>query len=98
MGSFRLSARARTQLHDIYDYSAATFGSYQANAYHAGLERSFGLLADFPRIGQLAEELAPRHRRFRFQAHHIFYTEDGDRIVIRAIYHHSRDIRPELFG
>jgi toxin ParE1/3/4 len=98
MGSFRLSARARAQVHEIYDYSAATFGTYQANAYHAGLERTFGLLADFPRIGQLVEELALGHRRFRFQAHHIFYTEDGDHIVIRAIYHHSRAIRPELFN
>ncbi len=97
VGSFRLSARARAQVHEIYDYSAATFGSYQANAYHAGLERTFGLLADFPRIGQLAGELAPGLRRFRFQAHHVYYTEDGDRIIIRAVYHHSRDIRPELF-
>jgi toxin ParE1/3/4 len=97
VGSFRLSARARAQIHEIYDYSATTFGSYQANAYHAGLEHTFGLLADFPRIGQLARELGPGLRRFRFQAHHVYCTDDGDRIVIRAVYHHSRDIRPELF-
>ncbi len=61
------------------------------------LNGPLGLLADFPRIGQLAGELAPGLRRFRFQAHHVYYNEDGDRIVIRAVYHHSRDIRPELF-
>jgi toxin ParE1/3/4 len=88
VGNYKLSARARTQIHEIYDYSAETFGSYQADAYHAGLERTFG---------PLAEELAARHRRFRFQAHHIFYTEEHGHIVIRAIYHHSREIRPELF-
>jgi toxin ParE1/3/4 len=97
VGSYRVSARARTQIHEIYGYTAETFGPYQANAYHAGLEQTFGLLADFPRISQLAEELASRHRRFRFQAHYIFYTEEPGHIVIRAIYHHSREIRPELF-
>jgi toxin ParE1/3/4 len=56
VGSFRLSARARAQVHEIYDYSAATFGSYQADAYHAGLERTSGLLADFPRIGEFAKK------------------------------------------
>jgi len=51
MAEYRLSVRARAQLIDIYEFTAATFGPYQAEAYHAGLERTFGLLADFPRIG-----------------------------------------------
>ncbi|HEX7920318.1 MAG TPA: type II toxin-antitoxin system RelE/ParE family toxin [Bradyrhizobium sp.] len=74
-----------------------TFGQCQAEAYHAGLERTFGLLADFPRIGQSVDELASRHRRFRFQSHSIFYTEEAGYILIRAIYHHAQDIRPQLF-
>jgi toxin ParE1/3/4 len=52
MADYRLSVRARSQLIDIYEFTTATFGPYQAEAYHAGLERTFGLLADFPRIGQ----------------------------------------------
>jgi hypothetical protein len=43
-----------------------------AAAYHAGLIRSFGLLADFPLIGQQVDELAANYRRFRFQSHLIF--------------------------
>lgn len=97
MGSYRLSARAVAQIDEIYDYTAETFGSYQADAYHAGLERTFGLLADFPLIGRLVEELAARHRSFRFQAHHIFYTQEAGDIVIRAVFHHARDIKPSLF-
>ncbi len=27
----------------------------------------------------------------------VFYTEDRDGVVIRAIMHHSREIRPDLF-
>jgi len=43
------------------------------------------------------DDLAPGYRRFRFQAHLVFYTEEADRIVIRAVIHGSRDIRPALF-
>jgi ribosomal protein S7 len=34
-GRFRLSVRARAQLINIYDFSVATFGAYQAEAYYA---------------------------------------------------------------
>ena len=78
MAEYRLSVRVRSQLVDIYEFTTATFGPYQAEAYHAGLERTFGLLADFPRIGQQVDELAVGHRRFRFQSHSIFYTERSD--------------------
>jgi toxin ParE1/3/4 len=97
MAEYRLSVRVRAHLLDIYDFTATTFGQYQAEAYHAGLERTFSLLADFPRIGQSVDELAPRYRRFRFQSHNIFHTEESAFILIRAIYHHAQDIRPRLF-
>jgi hypothetical protein len=34
-GRFRLSVRARAQLINSYDFSVATFGAYQAEAYYA---------------------------------------------------------------
>jgi toxin ParE1/3/4 len=97
VGSFRLSDRARAELVAIYDDSEARFGSYQADAYLAGLERTFGLLADFPGIGQAADYLKAGFRRFRFQAHVVFYVEGRDGVVIRAVVHGARDIRPGLF-
>jgi toxin ParE1/3/4 len=69
----------------------------QADAYYAGLVRSFGLLADFPNIGQPIDELALGYRRFRFQSHLIFYTVQPDYVEIRAIVHSVQDIRPRLF-
>ena len=98
MGSFRLSDRARAELVEIYDDSEARFGSYQADAYLAGLERTFGLLADFPGIGQAADHLKAGYRRFRFQAHIVFYNEDPRQRCHPRGYHGARDIRPELFG
>jgi toxin ParE1/3/4 len=97
MAEFRLTVRARADLIDIYDFTENKFGVYQADAYHAGLIRTFGLLTDFPRIGQPVDELAAGYRRFRFQSHLIFYTEQSDYIEIRAIVHGAQDIRPQLF-
>ena len=95
--SYRISNRARENLVEIYDYTAGQFGVYQAEAYYAGLIRTFELLADFPNIGQRVDELAEGYRRFRFQAHFVFYTIAPDRVEIRAVIHHGREVRQELF-
>jgi toxin ParE1/3/4 len=92
MAEYRLTDRARADLIDIYDFTESKFGAYQAEAYYAGLIRSFGLLADFPLIGQTVGELAAGYRRFRFQSHQIFYTVQPDHVEIRAVVHSAQDI------
>ncbi len=82
---------------DIYAFTEANFGAYHAEAYFAGLERTFGLLADFPGIGVNAEEILPRLRRFRFQSHFIFYSDESDHVFIRALIHVRLGLRPALF-
>ena len=93
----RLSEQAESEILEIYAYSVLRFGEYQAEAYIAGLQRTFGLLADFPQIGQDISALRPGVRRFRFQSHIILYSADADGVLIRSILHASRKIRPELF-
>lgn len=97
VAEFRLSERAEQDLLDIYDYTERNFGTYHAEAYHAGLERIFDLLAGFPRIGLMVDEGAPGFRRFRFQAHTVFFTEEADHVLIRVILHSAREVRPGLF-
>ena len=97
MAEFRLSRRAHADLLDIYAFTEATFGSYQAEAYHSGLARTFGLLADFPAIGVSREEILPRLRQFRFQSHLIFYCDEGGHVFIRALIHVRQGLRPSLF-
>ena len=75
VAEFRLSERAEQDLLDIYDHTERSFGAYQAEAYHAGLERIFDLLASFPRIGRMIAEIAPEFRRFHFPAHAIRLRE-----------------------
>jgi toxin ParE1/3/4 len=97
MPQYKLSKRARDHLLDIYERSYEMFGIYQADAYHAGLESTFQLLAQFPGIGRFADEIRPGYRRHRYQSHYIFYTLGSDHIVIRNIIHAARNLRPELF-
>jgi toxin ParE1/3/4 len=97
VGEFRLALKARADLINIYAFTDARFGRYQADAYHAGFERTFSLLADFPGIGISAAELVTGYRRFRFQSHYIFYTEEADHVLIRALIHVRQDLRPALF-
>jgi toxin ParE1/3/4 len=97
MDRYRLSLQARRQIRELGVFTARRFGLYQAQAYHAGLERTFGLLADFPKMGASAGELLRGARRFRFQSHNIFFTEEDSTILIRAVFHYSQNVRQELF-
>jgi toxin ParE1/3/4 len=97
VAEYKLSRNAGLKLRDIFECTDETFGRYQADAYHAGLEKTFGLIAEFPRIGRASDELVPGLRRFRFQSHHIFYVLDDKHVLILQIFHVSQDIRPELF-
>jgi toxin ParE1/3/4 len=97
MGDYQLSRQAENDLLTIYASTEEQFGKYQADAYHAGFERSFGLLADFPLMGTSADELATGLRRFRFQSHYIFYTENIGRILIRTLIHVRMNLRSDLF-
>jgi plasmid stabilization system protein ParE len=72
MAEYRLTDRARADLIDIYDFTENRFGAYQADAYYAGLIRTFGLLADFPRIGQPVDERTGR----RLSAFPLSVTSD----------------------
>ena len=97
MAEFRLSRRAEEKLVEIYAYSELKFGRYQTDAYAAGMERSFGLLADFPSIGTEVFHLAPMHWRYRFESHYIYYTEESYGLLIRDLFHVAQDIRASLF-
>jgi toxin ParE1/3/4 len=98
VGRYRITVQARRQIDDIFEYGFAAFGEYQAVAYHVGLERTFGLLADFPGMAPRAEGLRRPMRRFRFQAHHIYYSEEKGFIAIRAILHYAQDWRRGSFS
>ena len=96
MADYQLSNKAAQALEDIFVYTAMTYGERQSEAYHEGFHRIFGLLADFPFMGQSVDEYHPGMRRLRYQSHMIFYTKDGEIITIQHILHHRQDVRTHM--
>jgi toxin ParE1/3/4 len=94
---YELTEQATAELVAIYEFSESKFGTYQAEAYLAGLEHTFQLLTDFPRIGRPADELRAGFRRYRYQSHYVFYTEEDEYLLIRAVIHTKQELRPQLF-
>jgi toxin ParE1/3/4 len=97
MADYRISERARQRLVEVYAHSEILFGRAQADAYLAGFEKLFELIAAFPGIGRSADELRPGYRRYRHQSHYIFYTTALDHVLIETILHIAQDLRPDLF-
>lgn len=95
--TYKLSRTAENQIANIIEYTDQTFGERQTTAYIAGLESSFDLLVNFPGIGAAAFEIKQGWRRYRYQSHYIFYTEQPDHILIEAILHVKRNIGRDLF-
>ena len=97
MADYKLSPRAAQRLLDIEAFTSDRFGTFQADAYVAGLEKTFELIASFPGIGRSADEIVQGLRRYSYQSHHLFYTIAPDHVLIRAILHKAQDLKPDLF-
>lgn len=56
------------------------------------------LLASFPELGRIRDELRPGVRSFRLRhfRHVLFYRSAGDAIVLLRLLHGARDLRRDL--
>lgn len=87
MSRYRLSKRAQRDLFDIFIFGIQQFGERQAEAYAASLEHCFSLLGDNPRMGRLAETIAPAVRRHEHRAHIVLYEQSEEGVLILAVVH-----------
>ena len=96
MGNFRLTSRAESDLAEIADYTIETFGIEQARRYRVALETCFQTIADNPKVGRSADQLAPELRRYKHQSHVVFYMPEGQGALIVRVLHESRDFEQHL--
>ena len=89
MSSYALTKRAEADLFDIFLYGYEQFGERQAETYAAGLDHVFQLLADTPRMGRKAENIAPGVMRHEHGSHVILYEAAETGVLILAIIHGS---------
>lgn len=92
MKQYGLTNRARTDLHNIFLFGYERFGERQADAYAAGLDHLFQLLADNAQMGRKADTVAPSVRRHEYRSHVILYEETPTGVLILAVIH-GRSVR-----
>lgn len=90
------SLAARTDLLEIREYSIEQFGGDVADTYFLGFDEAFDLLASHPLIGPARPELGKGIRCLVHRRHRIFYSFDGETVLIVRIVHHAMDVRVAL--
>jgi len=83
--------RARQDIEDIFDYSAATWGAEQAEAYIRGLQASLERLTRFPRLGRAIDDIRPGMRLMPVGSHVAIYRVSPEAIEIIRVLHKRMD-------
>ena len=96
MRDLKISRRADNDLASISQYTILNFGAEQARKYKDQLNACFASLLDNPHLGQSANEVMPKLRRIRQQAHVIFYLPTPESILIVRVLHHRMDFEQHL--
>jgi len=89
---------ARADLIYLREYSIEQFGPDIADEYFLGFEAAFNRLAEFPLSGAARAELGKDIRCLVHRRHRIFYTVQGETVLIIRIVHHAMDPRQALKG
>ena len=98
MPEYRLSLSADADIAEIADYTIKTFGIGQAHRYRDGLERTFQMLAKYPKRGRNAAQFAPGLRRWEYESHVIFYVPDEQGVLIARVLHNHMDFERHAMG
>lgn len=91
---YRLSALAKQDLMDIFDFTIAHWGEQQAMHYAQILSAGFDLLAENPETGQIRDDLLKHARSFPVGSHIVFYSiqpQTPNGIEIARVLHQSMD-------
>jgi len=95
---YLLTPAARTDLHDIYDYTEKTWGAVQADTYIRQIQAAIETATATPGIGRSCKEIRPGYRKLAAAASHVLYyrlNTDDDLEIIR-ILHQRMDVDSHL--
>ena len=86
-----LSSRARADLRALLQYSLATWGERQQDAYAQAIDAAIRDLAAFPALGRARDEVFPGCRVYRVEQHVIYHHRSGGAVTIDRILHVKMD-------
>lgn len=78
----RRTRQANADIKNIYKYTVEKYGALQAELYLGGLDYTFDLLTDQPRMGKT---IGQNRHRYRYKEHYVFYQLNTDVITILRI-------------
>jgi Plasmid stabilization system protein len=93
-----LSSAARADLKAIYRRSAELFGPNQADVYSAGLAKTLGRIAQYPRSGRIRSEIRPPLRTMPHKSHVILYRITGSDVRVVRIRAAEEDWMSDPLG
>lgn len=96
MHKYVLSSKADIDLDEIADYSVQEWGEGQALKYLDGLIECFENIALTPDMGRDASEFSPYLKRFKYNAHSVFYTSTDKGVLIVRILSQKQDFGRHL--
>jgi len=89
--AYRLTARARRDVLDIWSYIADDNES-AADRFVDLLIHHFQIIGEHPKAGRSRDELRPGYRSFPVGEYLIFYTISARNVSIRHVLHGRRDL------
>jgi toxin ParE1/3/4 len=92
MADYELSTLAASDIENIYEYTIGHFALDQARSYLTGLFEMCRVLAQTPKMGRAAQDLAPNLRRFEYRSHIVFNTPKDEGVFIDRVLHERMDI------
>ena len=96
MTSVRLTPQARTDLDDIWTYTAKQWSLDQTEAHMRTLDASFRLLARHPGMGRGMDDIREGYFKFPAASHILIFRIRKERVEIVRIMHKSSDVETEL--
>ena len=91
MNRYKISQLAEQDLEDIWVYIAQS-NQIAADKQIANILNRLPMLAQFPDLGQMRDDLGEKLRSFPLKPYIVFYTKLDDGIEVVRILHQSRDI------
>ncbi|RXV66760.1 hypothetical protein C6W92_02875 [Roseovarius sp. A46] len=91
MTGFRLTRAAMADLNDIWDYSSATWGPAQAEAYISGIFECFARAVAAPGTGRDRSVFVPGARSLKTGQHLVFFRQGGSDVVILQVVNERRN-------
>lgn len=91
MPAVTLTPAAKTDLVEIWQYTATTWGDDKADAYLDSLDRGFERLIGHPKLGVDYGHVLPGYRRLHIDHHGIFYKILEDEVLVVRVLHEEMD-------